>query len=252
MTAKIFAVLAVLAGCATEGGNDVAGDLQGPFQLRTVRTMAAERPIAGLDVDGAGGLWIAYSIATGGFGANDDVRVVHLDANGAKTKELRFNDEHSDISGIAFDGSAVWLSHNGSNDYMRALDPETGAVVRTFATETGVVDLDVHDGELRMSVLWNQVIGLDGDTGGQRWRATGYLEGSEQRGIASMEDGRIWVASLGDRIYVLDPKGHIVGSGTHDLLDYDTWTIDVGLYLAWDGHHVIVAADGQISWLEPY
>lgn len=250
----IVTALALVAGCTMDerGGTDVPGDLEGPFGLHTVRSIAGEHPIAGIDVDGAGGLWIAYSIQTGGFGANDDVRVVHLDAGGTKTREFRYTDEYADVEGIAFAGDAVWLNHSGSNDYMRALDPETGAILRTFATETGIVDLDAHDGELRMSVLWDQVVGLDDTTGGQRWRARGYNDsGGAQRGIASMDDGRVWVAALGDRIFLLDPKGQLVGSGTHDLLDYDTWTIDVGLYLAWDGHHVIVATDGQISWLEP-
>ena len=174
------------------------------------------------------------------------------DATGTKTKEFRFADEFADVHGIAFAGDAVWLGHNGGNDYVRKLDPETGAVIGTFATETGIVDLDVHDHELRMSVLWDQVVGLDLGTGGEKWRAKDYLaSGGAQRGIASMEDGRIWVATLSDRIYLLDPKGRIVGAGTHHLLDYDTWTVDVGLYLAWDGHHVIAVADNQISWLEP-
>lgn len=254
-TLHIVTALALVAGCATDEpeSNDVPGDLEGPFELRTVRTIAGELPIAGIDTDGAGGLWIAYSTQTGGYGSNDDVRLVHLDAAGTKTKEFRYTDEYADVEGIAFAGDAVWINHSGGNDYMRAIDPETGAVLRSFGTETGIVDLDAHDGELRMSVLWDQVVGLDGETGGQRWRATGYIDtGSSQRGIASMADGRIWVATLGDRINLLDPKGHIVGSGTHDLLDYDTWTVDVGLYLAWDGQYVIVAVDGQISWLEPY
>ncbi len=253
MIPRIAALLALIAGCATEATNDVPGDLEGPFGLRTVRTLIAEHPVAGIDVDGAGGLWIAYSLPTGGFGTNDDVRVVHLDATDTKTKELRFADEFADVDGLAFAGDAVWLAHNGGNDYMRAIDPDTGTVVRTLATETGVVDLDVHEGELRMSVLWDQVVALDRETGGERWRAFDYHDtGGAQRGIASMEDGRVWVATLSDRIFLLDPKGRLVGSGTHDLLDHDTWTIDVGMYLAWDGQYVIAAANNRISWLEPF
>jgi DNA-binding beta-propeller fold protein YncE len=251
---KTLALLTIMLGaCTTEpGGSDVPGDLSGQFELATVRTMRGELPIAGVDSDGAGGLWIAYSLSGGDYYANDDVRVVHLDAAGTKDKEFRFKDEFADVHGIAFDGHAVWLNHSGGNEYARKIDATTGAVIGSFGTETGVTDLDAFDGELRMSVVWDQVVGLDAETGGQKWRAKEYLEtGGAQRGIASMADRRVWVASLDDRIYLLDPKGHIVGAGRHHLLEYDSWTVDVGMYLGWDGHNVIVASDNQIAWLEP-
>ncbi len=245
--------LLLVGACVTEPtSSDIPGDLSGQFELTTVRSMRGELPIAGIDSDGAGGLWIAYSLKTGDYYANDDVRVVHMDAAWNKVTEFRFHDEFADVIGLAFDGTSIWLNHSGGNNYMRKIDSTTGEVIGSFATETGVVDLDVHDGELRMSVLWDQVVGLDARTGGESWRAKNYLEsGGSQRGIASMDDRRVWVATLSNQIYLLDPKGHTLGAGTHHLLDGDSWTSDVGMFLAWDGRYVIAVADNEISWLEP-
>ena len=121
---KTLALLTIVLGaCTTEpGGSDVPGDLSGQFELATVRTMRGELPIAGVDSDGAGGLWIAYSLSGGDYYANDDVRVVHLDAAGTKDKEFRFKDEFADVHGLAFDGHAVWLNHSGGNQYARKID----------------------------------------------------------------------------------------------------------------------------------
>lgn len=251
---KALALLLALGACTEPGGADVAGDLTGQFELATIRTLRGEGTIEGIDTDGAGGLWIAYSKPAADYYLPDDVRLVHLDAAGTKLRELAFHDELVDVKGIAFDGHAIWMNHSGGDraDYVRKIDVATGATIGSFGTEVGVEDVDFFDGELRLSVTWDQVVELDARTGGQKWRAKGYLEsGGAQRGIASMEDRRVWVATLDDRIYLLDPKGQIVGAGHHSLLDGNAWSVDVGMYLAWDGHYVIAATDDVISWLEP-
>lgn len=250
---KALGVLLALGACTEPGGADVAVDLTGQFELTTVRTFNGEGAIAGIDTDGAGGLWVAYSAPTDYY-LPDDVRLVHLDASGAKLKELAFRDEFVDVKGIAFDGRAVWMNHSGGDraDFVRKIDVTTGAVIGSFGTEVGVQDIDVFDGELRYSVAWDQVVGLDARSGGQKWRAKDYLEtGGAQRGVASMEDRRVWVSTLDDRIYLLDPKGHILGAGHHTLLENSEWGVDVGMYLAWDGHFVIAATGNVISWLVP-
>lgn len=248
---RALAILIALGAC-TEPGGDVPGDLSGQFELVTVRSLRAEGRIAGIDADGAGGLWIAYSTPGADYYALDEVRLVHLDRAGHEQKVITLHDEFLDVQGIAVDGHALWINYSGGDraDYARKIDAATGATLGSFGTEAGVHDLDVFDGELRMSIVWDQLIGLDLATGGQRWRAKGYLDsGGAQRGVASMADRRAWVSTLDDRIYLLDPKGGILGAGHHDLVAEANWTIE--MFLAWDGEHVIAATGSTISWLEP-
>ena len=55
-----------------------------------------------------------------------DVRVVHLDAAGTKVAEFKYNDEYTQVSGLAFSGDAVWLNYGATgtgNNHIRKLDP---------------------------------------------------------------------------------------------------------------------------------
>jgi hypothetical protein len=240
--------LALVVGCASEDMDLV--------ELRTVRAMAGELPVAGIDSDGVGGLWIAYWVQHGGFDIEDEVRVVHLDAQGATLAEHRYTDLAAQPSGIAANADSVWLHYGGYIDpyqhrFVRELDPVTGAVRNQFDVPDEVIDLDIYGGELRLSTFRDQVISVNPQTGAEQWRTEGYRDSAIQRGIASKSVTEMWIAALDDRIYLLDKKRGFVGAGTHDVLDYDTWTVDVGMYLAWDGTHVIAAADGQIVWLLP-
>jgi outer membrane protein assembly factor BamB len=264
---KALLVALLLPGCALDsgegeetGGPDTGEppDLAGSFKLVTTRSIAGEYPIAGVDTDGQGGLWIAYSIQTGDYYSLDEVRIVHLDAQGTKTKEFVYRDEFTDISGLAFSGDAVWVNYGrwlaGTGNYhIRKLDPETGARLGSFAAPNGIVEIDVHGDELRLSNQWNQIIALDLQTGGEKWRreVSAFEDGGTQRGIASTDDGRLWVASwTTSRIHVLDADGDSVGNGRTELLERGH-TVHVGLQLAWDGAQLIMVANHQIHWLAP-
>jgi len=271
--AVLLLVLASGSGCALYfGGDDGPGagddgadpgpggtdDLGDSFELVKTRSIAGEYPIAGVDSDRHGGLWVAYQIRSGDYYAMDETRVVHLDPNGTKLKEFVYRDEYTNVSGIAFSGDAVWLNYgnwdaSSGNLHVRKLDAETGERITSFGMPIGIIDLDVHGDELRLSYEWNELIGLDLATGGQKWRVgTGLFDpGGTQRGIATTDDGKIWVASWWtDRIYLLDSSFQKIGSGRTKLLDADL-TIDSGVQLAWDGSQLILAVDGQIHWLTP-
>lgn len=225
----------------------------GSFQLTKTRSIAGELPVVGMDSDRQGGLWIAYRLQTGDYYSLADVRVVHLDPNGAKLAEFRYNDEYTTVSGLAFSGDALWLNYGSTgtgNNHIRKLDPATGARIGSFATEIGIVDLTVQNDALLLSNLWNEVISIDQANGGELWRAPiTDFEDSTQRGIAAMADGKLWVASsASDQITLLDASHRVVGHGTTTLLD-PQWNGTEGLQLAWDGTELLLAANNQISWL---
>jgi hypothetical protein len=273
---RALLVALLLPGCALYLGEDGDGDGDGdggetdspdtdeppdpdaPFTLVKTRSIAGEYPVAGVDTDGQGGLWVAYMIQTGGYYSLDEVRVVHLDAQGAKTKELVYRDEFTNISGLAFSGDAVWVTYDrwdaGTGNYhIRKLDPETGAWIGSFEIAHGINDLDVHGDELRLSNQWGEIIALDLETGHEEWRWPVSVSGSlgTQRGIASTGDGRLWVASyLTSQIHVLDADGNYIGSWRTELLEQGH-TADVGLQLAWDGAQLIMVVHNQIHWLTP-
>ncbi|MBL0218613.1 MAG: hypothetical protein IPQ07_32635 [Myxococcales bacterium] len=206
----MFAVsFGVLPGCTLlYEQNDSAGPEDPPpphppgtgsFQLTKTRSIAGELPVVGMDSDRQGGLWIAYRLQTGDYYSLADVRVVHLDPNGAKLAEFRYNDEYTTVSGLAFSGDALWLNYGSTgtgNNHIRKLDPATGARIGSFATEIGIVDLTVQNDALLLSNLWNEVISIDQANGGELWRAPiTDFDDSTQRGIAAMADGKLWVAS---------------------------------------------------------
>jgi hypothetical protein len=240
------------------GGGGGGGVPDGSFEFVKTRSIAGEYPIVGVDSDRAGGLWIAYQIRSGDYYATDTTRVVHLDTDGVKDKEFVYSDDYTNVSGLAFSGDAVWLNYgnwdaSSGNLHVRKLDPVTGARLGSFGLLHGIIDLDVYQDELRLSYEWNEVISLDLSTGGENWREGHSLFelGGTQRGIATTDDGSMWIASwVTSTIYLVDPAFNVIAKGHTKLLDSDH-TIDAGVHLAWDGTQLILAMDGQVSWLAP-
>ena len=224
----------------------------GSFHLKVVRSMAGELPIAGVDSDGAGGLWLAYRLAIGAYYEPDDVRVVHLGPNGEKLSEWRYNDEYTDVRGIAFGAGAVWLNYNATgtgNNHIRKLDPATGARLGSFATDPGVVDLDVRGEEILQSNLWNDLISTRVSNGGEQGRRS--LPGigqSLQRGVATTADHKVWLADAEEnRVQLFDSGYRSIGTG---LISYPEAVWD-SEGLAWDGERLVLATRSQILWLAP-
>jgi hypothetical protein len=146
-----------LPACVDSGDSHLEGDVGAgetggalapiAFPLTKTRAMAGELPVAGIDGDRAGGLWIAYQLQPGGPSAPADVHVVHLDAEGKQRSEWQYNDETTPVSGLAFSGDAVWLNYSYSGGYVagysgdnhiRKLDPSSGHVLDTFALQRGM------------------------------------------------------------------------------------------------------------------
>lgn len=242
-------VLALLPACSLYVGQDAhpSGNGSGgsslppadPHWIRT-RAIAGEHQVAGVDSDGAGGLWIAYRDAP------SDVWVTHLDASLVKVSEWHFTDDPTLVSGIAFAGDRVWVNYYGTQ--LRALDATTGETLTTIATDQGIVDISYGAGSLWLSNLWNQVETIDPQTGFVQARiTTTAFDYSTQRGIAYV-DGTLWLANWsGVDIDQVDTAG---------TLDDELW-IDAGLVngsqegmqLAWTGSELLLAANNQIMWL---
>jgi len=270
---SLLLLVAAAPGCTLyfgdeeDGGGSAGGGSGGPgggglpdgsFDFVKTRSIAGEYPIVGIDTDRAGGLWIAYQIRNGDYYKPDTTRVVHHDANGVKDKEFVYTDEYTNVSGLAFSGDAVWLNYgnwdaSSGNLHVRKLDPVTGARLGSFGLPHGIIDLDVYQDELRLSYEWNEVISLDLATGGENWRQghTLFEDGGTQRGLATTADGNMWIASwITSTIYLVDPAFDILAKGHTKLLD-GFLSIDAGVHLAWDGTELILALDGQITWLAP-
>lgn len=257
-----LACVLALGGCVNDGPPEYVPEEPGPpIQMIRTRTMAGELPVVGIDSDRAGGLWIAYSKAMGGYYAPDDVRLVHVDAHGAKTSEFKFSDTYADILGIAFDGHAVWINVTGATGtdgaYVRAIDAATGLEVARHGVESGISDLEVDDarGELLLSSVYDRVIALDLATGLETWRA--QLRSPEpnyqgvQSAIAITGDGSMWFASrFWNYLELRNPQRIPVAAYTENVTD-DHHVTDYRLFLAWDPttQQVIASAENQISWL---
>jgi hypothetical protein len=257
---SLVCVLA-LGGCVNDAPPEYVPEEPGPpSQMIRTRTMAGELPVVGIDSDRAGGLWIAYSKAMGGYYAPDDVRLVHVDKHGAKTAEFRFSDTYADILGIAFDGHAVWINVTGATGtdgpYVRAIDAVTGLEVARHVVESGISDLEVDDarGELLLSSVYDRVIALDLATGVETREPLGSTHSNfpgVQAAIAITGDGSMWYASrYWNYLELRNPQGIPVATYTENVTD-DHHVTDYRLFLAWDPttKQVIASAENQISWL---
>ncbi len=256
----VVCVLALASGCMEEETPDwMPPEPDALPQLLRTRRMAGELPVVGIDSDRAGGLWIAYSLRTGDFYADADLRLVHVNAAGTKLAELRINDEHINAMGIAFDGTALWLNFANRIDdpYVRAIDATTGAELHHWPVEGGVSDLEVDDarGELVLSSTFDRVVAIDLATGVETRRLQLRPEHvgwqGEQSALALTPDGSMWIASrFWDHLEVRDPTGTPIATYTTDL-GSDHHTTDYSLFIAWDAQRgeVIAADENQISWL---
>jgi len=201
----------------------------------------------GVDVDGEGGMWLAFREPALDYYAYVDVRVAHVAADGTTLAEFHYGDEFTKVSGLAFTGDAVWLSYNGSNDRIRKLDPATGAELGSFATERGITDLSSRAGVLLLSNLWNELIAIDRGRGGEMWRShiDAFDEGGTQRGIAAAGGDLTYVlAQATDRLYLVDDAGNVAGSGA--MPDFDSSYEPETDQLALDGDNLIALHRGQI------
>lgn len=238
----LFAAAASAAGCADE------------MTLQLVDTRVTPEPdLVGVDSDGFGGLWMAFRTPASDYYANASVRVVHVDEGGAELARFSYQDEYTQVNGLAFTGDALWLNYNQSStddNRIRKLDPATGLEVGSFATEVGIVDLAARDGMLLLSYLWDDVIALEPARGGQLWRSTisEFPEGGTQRGIAVNDEG-IWLMEQERDVITLvadDGSVQATASLPGRAYSYDV----VNDYLTWDGDRLLLAHNDKLLWFE--
>jgi hypothetical protein len=261
------ALALALSGCALYFGDDSeppTGDDEptppdpGPtptplttYQLSVDHAIAGEMPIAGIDSDREGGVWIAYRLPIGGYYDNDEVHVVHLDAQGDKLSDWTYTDEYTFVQGIAFDGTSLWLNYNSNvtadYNHLRKLDPANGDTLGNFATEAGIIDVTTRASTVVLSSPWNTLVTLDNQSGGQLARVQNdTFMYSTQMGIAAW-DQNTWIVSRASKeLAVVDANGKQVARGlTDQLADFNYENIR----LAWDGEMLLMAIHNQILWL---
>lgn len=250
MKAMLAAV--ALAGCVEPYPPD--GDPHGVFELREVRRWDLARPVVAMDSDGADGAWVIFENSS---------TLVHLASDASTTSEIPIVDLEvpladdrpwTSVVGLAHAGDVVWVSHRRDANMLRAYDVQTGELRKSFASETGLSDVDAFGDELRYAVIWDVIVGLDSDRGGERWRQDydGECCGIA-RGIASMTDDLVWVSTLEERLFLVDKKLGVIGSGLSGVRDDDfMWTVDsIGHHLGWNGTYVLMSQGNEIHWLEP-
>lgn len=219
------------------------------YQLVVARSMAGEHDVAGVDSDGAGGVWIAYA---DNYYTPKQLWVTHLDAAGTKLSEWSLDDVVP-IRGLAFGGGAVWLNHttySGGGSHISKLDATTGATLKQLATSPEIADLsyDRTSDELLLSYHGNQVATLDANTGGELAMtgipSTGY---TTQHGVA-VTGSRMWVnESFSNAFFLVDRDGTQIATATAPILGTTDY-IPAGLEMGWDGSQLIVVYENQIFW----
>lgn len=110
------------------------------------------------------------------------------------------------VGGIAWDGTAIWISVSGNTNKLVTVDPTTGQITRTMSSpsNTGPVDLDFDGQDLWLSSGTGQVFRLDRTTGGIKSELAAAEPERRDHGIAVRAGGELWVGKLFGGMQVFD------------------------------------------------
>lgn len=231
----------ILAACSTDPME--MGD-----ELVRVNAFAGEHHVVGVDSDHAGGVWVAYQLQSGPFSWND-LRLAHHAVDGTKLAEHRYQGDDVLVSGIAFDGEALWVSHSNGGDQnnrVRKIDPATGAQLAVLPTSGGIEDVAVRGAQLLFS-RGVDMFALNATTGALEMSVA--LDGfqNDAKGIAVAHDGTWIVEMTPTRLSLVDDTG--VTLATLGLPSaFQDWSGLEGIHLAVEGDQFIVHRRNQISW----
>ena len=145
------------------------------------------------------------------------------------------------VAGVTWDGQHVWF---GSGDSMKALDPQSGAIVRS-------IDVAAHagtafDGRHLYQIAENRIQKIDPHTG-QVISSIAAPGGGGDSGLA-WHDGTLWVGEYrARRIHQIDPEtGKILRSvETNRFVTGVTWVDGELWHGTWEGD------DSEVRRVDP-
>lgn len=231
------------------------------YHLVPARSVGAEREIFGVDADGHGGLWLAYSTA-GSYALNQKpvVELVHWDpVTRQRWQTFTYDDLWSPVSGLAVVQGQIWLNYKNvatPDHVIKVIDPTNGTVVRTLAT-TGT-DVAAMCGD-RVLVSDNGILALNAITGGATLSFSsstvlhpnepmgGISFTSTQQGVA-WRPGEIWVGNWYMPMEIFSECG--VALGKVSLPELQSASAYPTHHLAFDGGQLLVGSQGQLTWYD--
>ncbi len=198
-------------------------------------------------------LWIVHFREIGSYYDNNAVRLsCHDHESGEITRSFDFMDDYTPPSGLTYDGEMLWLNYTSTGAgerAMRAIDPESGEIVRSISTPDGVHDLAFDGENLLLNSVWNQVTAVDPTTGAIVNELETVYDQSMARGIAYV-DGEIWLTGKNlNQLAILDDRGQHISVAHTDLLDPE-WNYADDLYLEWVGEQLALVKDGRVYFLD--
>jgi hypothetical protein len=220
------------------------------YRLDEVEQFAGEAEVKGIaHVDEC--LWIVTLEPVGGYDDPDVTRLTCRDhTTGETLRQFKFDDEYIEPSGLAWNGSALWLNYcdrpgcEGTAKLGR-IDPNTGEVTRTIVADFGTHDLAWDGQHLLLANIWNQIQVLDQDTGAIVDRLDVPFNNSSTRGVA-WRPGEIWVDShASDKLVVLDESGNHVGLVHGAPLD-PRWNPPWDLHIEFVGDRLALVRNSRV------
>jgi len=176
------------------------------YRIDEARNFAPERAASGAAWDGEH-LWLTYREEIGGYYDNDKISLVAIDlATGDVAHRFEYTDTYAGVTGLTWDGRHLWmhLEASGARE-LREIDATTGAVVRTFASDDGIADLDFDGENLLLVNVWNKVEVVDPATGGLERTLDTPFDYSTLR-AAAHRSGELWLSAYwASEIAILDP-----------------------------------------------
>jgi hypothetical protein len=184
----------------------VGSDVPRPYQLTLASARALSGPAVGVTWDGSH-FWFMYQYDAAGYYTPKLSRLVEYDIDtGTELRSFSYEDEYMPAHGLAWTGSTFWTSYYETN--VKSLDPDTGAVLKTW--QQTAVDLD-WDGAHLMLGDQGALKLLDPVTGAIVATHVPPVPGHRYSGVAH-RPGEIWMASMwSPDIVILDEAGTLVG-----------------------------------------
>lgn len=193
-------------------------------------------------------LWVVDFLRIGEYYDNNRVSVYCLDLE-TREKSLvhRYEDEYTLPTGVAFDGEFVWVNYGmtGSGiELMKAIEPESGEVVTTRATETGTRDLCFDGESFLLHNQWNDVDRMDVDGAVVASYEMTYSP-STGRGLACRPD-EFWItSSRNDLVVMYDRVGTWIGKGRLTPTAIPSQEVH-GSHLTFVGDQLAAVIEGRI------
>ncbi len=189
---------------------------------RDIQFTSQHGTVAGIDHDGEN-FWVVYLNEQGGYHDPNKVTIEKQNFYSGKSLKLfEYEEQYAFPSGLAYDGSSLWLNNYGSGQdisTLRKINTDTGEVELSYTLPYGIQDIAFDGNTLLLSYYYDRVERFNQENGAILNEYFSPFGSGANFGITS-RNKEIWVTSKSSRyIAILNDQGEHIGVASNDILE---------------------------------